>query len=63
VGDAARVYPARRLNNDGLAAWDEIKRRGDEGLVAKRDAAPYPAGETRGWLKVRMPRSGGFLHG
>ena len=48
------VLPALRLGSDGLAAWDEVKRGGWEGLVAKRDASLYRGGPTREWLKVKQ---------
>ncbi len=50
------VLPARRLADDGLAAWAEVLERGYEGLVAKDPASPYVGGRTLGWLKVKQPR-------
>jgi len=40
------VYPARRLHPHGIDAWAEVKQRGYEGLVAKREASVYRAGPT-----------------
>jgi len=34
------ILPARRLADDGLAAWEEVLERGYEGLVAKDLASP-----------------------
>jgi ATP-dependent DNA ligase len=50
------LLPVRRLADDGLAAWAEVLARGFEGLVAKDPAAPYTAGRTLAWLKVKVPR-------
>jgi ATP-dependent DNA ligase len=35
------LFPARRLARNGLEAWEEVERRGYEGLVAKGEASPY----------------------
>jgi ATP-dependent DNA ligase len=43
--DATRfVLPALRLEADGLDAWDQVKRGGWEGLVAKDEANQYVGG-------------------
>jgi bifunctional non-homologous end joining protein LigD len=45
---------ARRLGPDGLAAWEEVKAHGWEGLVAKDSASFYePATRTPSWVKVK----------
>jgi bifunctional non-homologous end joining protein LigD len=45
---------ARRLGPDGLAAWDEVKTHGWEGLVAKDSASLYqPGTRTPSWIKVK----------
>jgi len=61
VGDGYRVYCARRLHAYGLEAWAEVKQRGYEGLVAKREASAYRAGPTREWLKVKVRHEGRFV--
>jgi bifunctional non-homologous end joining protein LigD len=48
------VLPARRLADNGLAAWAEVIARGYEGLVAKDLASPYVGGRTLKWLKVKQ---------
>jgi bifunctional non-homologous end joining protein LigD len=55
------VLPARRLADDGIEAWDEVKRRSLEGMVAKRAESPYRGGRTRDWLKVKIRREGRFV--
>jgi ATP-dependent DNA ligase len=37
------ILPARRLSPDGLKAWDLVKERGYEGLVAKDEQSAYRA--------------------
>lgn len=45
---------ARRLDADGLQAWEEVKAHGWEGLIAKDAASPYePGTRTRSWIKVK----------
>ena len=61
VGDGRHVYCARRLHAHGLEAWAEVKQRGYEGLVAKREASAYRAGATRDWLKVKVRHEGRFV--
>ena len=55
------VLPALRLERDGLDAWDQVKRGGWEGLVAKEEAGRYVGGVTRSWLKVKIRREGRFV--
>jgi len=53
VAESQLIIPARRLPADGLAAWDEVRRRNYEGMVAKDPAATY-TGRTLSWLKVKQ---------
>jgi hypothetical protein len=39
-------------------AWDVVKQRGCEGLVAKDDQSPYRPGPTRSWLKLKVRHEG-----
>jgi len=48
------ILVARRLAANGLAAWEEVKANGWEGLVAKDPASLYEPGvRTRSWIKVK----------
>jgi bifunctional non-homologous end joining protein LigD len=48
------ILIARRLASDGLAAWDEVKTHGWEGLVAKDPDSIYQPGvRTQSWIKVK----------
>ena len=54
AGAQGPIIVARRLAPDGLAAWEEVKAHGWEGLVAKDAASIYQPGvRTRSWLKVK----------
>jgi bifunctional non-homologous end joining protein LigD len=55
------VLPALRLERDGFDAWDQVKRGGWEGLVAKDEASRYVGGVTRSWLKVKIRLEARFL--
>ena len=48
------IVVARRLAADGVAAWQEVKAHGWEGLIAKDEASPYEPGvRTKSWVKVK----------
>ena len=49
------IFPARRLSQNGLKAWEEVLARGYEGLVAKDPESRYLPGRTVAWLKVKQP--------
>jgi bifunctional non-homologous end joining protein LigD len=47
VAGASMIFSARRLPDNGLAAWAVVKERGYEGLVAKDAESVYRGGPTR----------------
>ena len=54
AGAPGPILIARRLSPDGLEAWEEVKARGWEGLVAKDPESLYEPGvRTRSWIKVK----------
>jgi bifunctional non-homologous end joining protein LigD len=55
------LLPAQRLALNGLEAFREARRRGLEGMVAKDLAAPYIAGRSRFWLKVKLHQEDEFM--
>ena len=63
VAGTGMVFPARRLPDNGLAAWNVVKERGYEGLVGKDAESVYRAGPTRSWVKVKIRREGRFVLG
>jgi len=52
VADASMIFAARRLPDNGHAAWAVVKEKGYEGLVAKNEGSVYKGGSTP------PPRSG-----
>jgi bifunctional non-homologous end joining protein LigD len=56
VAGASMIYAARRLPDNGLAAWAMVKERGYEGLVAKDEQSTYRSGPTRSVAIARMDR-------
>ena len=54
VSNHGMVFPARRLDRNGLMAWREALQRGYEGIVAKDPASRYVPGRTLSWLKVKQ---------
>ena len=52
--DHTLILPARRLSANGLEAWEQVKEKGYEGLVAKDEASPYKGEPTLSWIKVRQ---------
>jgi DNA ligase D-like protein (predicted ligase) len=54
IAGSERLFAARRLPKNGMAAFALARRKGFEGLVAKDVAAPYVAGRSRRWLKVKI---------
>lgn len=63
----ARVVPARgpvryseHIPERGEAMFEQVRRMGLEGLVAKRRGDPYRGGRSDSWLKVRADRQADF---
>jgi bifunctional non-homologous end joining protein LigD len=63
VGEPGRLFAARRLPANGLAAFRAAERKGYEGLVAKDAAAPYVEGRSTAWLKVKVHQEDDFVVG
>src|SRR5688572_5940451 len=55
------VYPARRLDDDGMAAWATVQARGYEGLVATDERASYSVTlPASAWWKVKVGHEAQF---
>ena len=54
---------SRRLDKNGLKAYEVAKRRGYEGLVAKDLSSPYVDKRSRFWLKVKVHQEDEFIIG
>jgi bifunctional non-homologous end joining protein LigD len=63
IDGAERIFAARRLAANGLAALRVARRRGFEGRVAKDASSPYVAGRSRRWLKVKVKHEDEFVIG
>src|SRR5205085_5478275 len=63
VAGASTIYAARRLPDNGLAAWAVVKERGYEGMVAKDAESTYRAGATRSWIEIKVRHEGRFVVG
>jgi bifunctional non-homologous end joining protein LigD len=61
IGETERLFPSRRLSDNGLDAFKEAEKRGYEGLVAKDAAAPYIEGRSTRWLKVKVHEEEEFI--
>lgn len=60
---APRLGPVRyadHVETEGEALFREVTARGLEGIVAKRSEAPYRAGRSPAWVKIRTARTGDF---
>ncbi|MFN7975811.1 MAG: DNA ligase D [Acidobacteriota bacterium] len=49
------------VEEQGKAFYAEIEKLGLEGMVGKKADAPYQAGRSASWLKVRVDRTGDFV--
>jgi bifunctional non-homologous end joining protein LigD len=63
IGDTQRLFPSRRLADNGLEAYRVARKKGFEGLVAKDASAPYSEGRSRRWLKVKVHQEEEFVIG
>jgi bifunctional non-homologous end joining protein LigD len=63
IGDTEHLFPSRRLESNGLAAYRTAKRKGWEGVVGKDSSAPYVEGRSTKWLKVKIKLEEEFVIG
>jgi bifunctional non-homologous end joining protein LigD len=64
VREGPRVRIARRLAEDGFAAFAEARRRGLEGVIGKDPKAPYAPGvRSAAWCKVKVRAEDEFVIG
>jgi bifunctional non-homologous end joining protein LigD len=50
-----RVRPVQYIGEQGIRLYEAAASLGLEGIVAKRTDAPYKAGRSSDWLKIRTP--------
>ena len=53
AGEKAPIALSEHLADVGEAMFEEARRVGLEGIIAKRADAPYTSGRTRSWLKIK----------
>ncbi len=59
-----KVGPLKYLSHfekDGEALYEQVVKMGLEGIVAKKADAPYRAGRSPNWLKIRADRTDDFI--
>ncbi|MCC6647489.1 MAG: DNA ligase D [Polyangiaceae bacterium] len=59
-----RLGPVRfadHVDDEGAALFALVRERGMEGVMAKRKSAPYRAGRSPDWQKVKTARHGDFV--
>src|SRR5947199_281092 len=54
-------YRVRAGRKQGEALYEQVVKMGLEGIVAKRADAPYRAGRSPNWLKIRADRTDDFV--
>ncbi|WP_159714635.1 DNA ligase D [Sphingomonas sp. AX6] len=59
-GDGA-IHYAEHVLGAGEQLFDALCKAGQEGIISKRADAPYRAGRTRNWLKVKCTRRQEFV--
>lgn len=55
-----RVLPVDHVERDGEALLELVKARGLEGVMAKRESAPYRGGRGDDWLKIALKHVADF---
>jgi bifunctional non-homologous end joining protein LigD len=54
--DSQRIRPVQHIGEMGTRLYEAACSLGLEGIVAKRADAPYSAGRSRDWIKIRTPQ-------
>lgn len=57
------LFASRRLTQNGLEAFEQARKRGYEGMVAKDESSPYIEGRSRKWLKIKVHQEEEFVIG
>jgi bifunctional non-homologous end joining protein LigD len=56
-----RLRYVQHVRGRGRALFEQVRRRGLEGVLAKRADSPYAGGRSSKWLKITADRSGEFV--
>lgn len=51
------IYYTDHLDADGATMFEHACRFSCEGIVTKRVDQPYSSGRSKGWLKIKNPKS------
>jgi bifunctional non-homologous end joining protein LigD len=60
AGNAFVIF-SEHVAGDGVKLFQKARRRGLEGIVAKRRDSPYRTGRSRDWLKIKVIESQEFV--
>jgi bifunctional non-homologous end joining protein LigD len=63
IGETDHLFASRRLESNGLKAYDTAKKKNWEGMVGKDSSAPYVEGRSTKWLKVKIKQEEEFVIG
>jgi bifunctional non-homologous end joining protein LigD len=63
IGETDHLFPSRRLESNGLKAYETAKKKSWEGVVGKDSSAPYVEGRSTKWLKVKIKQEEEFVIG
>jgi len=61
IPDGGSIFLSRQLSKDGIQAYEEAKKKGYEGLVAKDLSSPYVEQRSSKWLKVKVHQEEEFV--
>ena len=53
--DSQRIRPVQYVGEQGQRLYEAARALNLEGIIAKRQDAPYRAGRTKDWIKIRTP--------
>ena len=63
IAGQGKLFPSKRLASNGLVAFEQAKKRGLEGMVAKEEAGIYVEGRSKKWLKCKVHQEEEFVIG
>jgi bifunctional non-homologous end joining protein LigD len=63
INNQEKLFPSRRLGPNGLKAFEQAKKRGLEGIVAKDESSIYVEGRSKKWLKCKVHQEEEFVIG
>jgi bifunctional non-homologous end joining protein LigD len=61
IPDKPNIFVSHQLSKDGMRAYEEAKRKGYEGVVAKDLRSPYVERRSTTWLKVKVHQEEEFV--